>query len=162
MFRIEKLQKSIRVADFDCGVEALNRFLHLHALASQSANATQTFIGLAGDAVAGFYTLTVGEIKHESAPSRLKKGLAAFPVPVMVLARLAVDSRYQRMGVGAGLLKDAMSRTLQAAEIAGIRAIVVHPKDDAAFRFYVRFNFQPGFDNPLHLYMLTKDARALV
>ncbi|WP_373503079.1 GNAT family N-acetyltransferase [Aestuariivirga sp.] len=161
-FRIEKLARHHDVDGFDCGSEALNRFLIRFALNSQLAHASQTYLGLADDAVAGFHTLVVGEVQIEDAPERLKKGLPRHPVPIMVLARLAVHKDWQGKGVGAGLLKDAVLRTLAAADIAGIRALVVHAKDDAARAFYVRYGFSPGFSDPLHLHILTKDLKALL
>jgi GNAT superfamily N-acetyltransferase len=154
---IEKLARSHPVDGFDCGQEALNRFLIRYALTNQLANASQTYVGLADDAVIGFYTLVVGEVAYDDASERLRKGLARHPVPIMILARLAVDRRWQGKGAGAGLLKDAMRRTLQAADIAGIRAFVVHAKDETAQRFYHHFDFVPSPTDPLHLYLLVKD-----
>lgn len=160
-FYIEKLRREHSVENFDCGQEALNRFLVRFALPNQLANASQTYVGLAGEEIAGFYTLVVSEIAYEDAPERLTKGLARYPVPVAILARLAVSVDQQGKGVGAGLLKDAMKRTLQAADIIGIRAFIVHAKDDNAKRFYERFNFAPSPTDPLHLYLLIKDIHKL-
>lgn len=160
-FTIEKLRREHSVENFDCGQEALNRFLVRFALSNQLANASQTYVGLADKEIAGFYTLVVSEIAYEDAPERLTKGLARHPVPVAILARLAVSVDQQGKGVGAGLLKDAMKRTLQAADIIGIRAFIVHAKDDNAKRFYERFNFVPSPTDPLHLYLLIKDIHKL-
>lgn len=157
--RIEKLSRQHAVEDFDCGQEALNRFLIRFALPNQLANASQTYVGLSGDVVIGFYTLVVGEVAYEEAPERLTKGLARHPVPIVLLARLASDRRWQGRGIGAGLLKDAMHRTMQAADIAGIRAFAVHAKDDTARSFYLHFDFIPSPTDPLHLFMLLKDLR---
>ena len=159
--RIEKLTRRHAVEVFDCGSEPLNRFLTRVALAKQLANAAQTYLALSGEIIIGFHSLAVGEIGHADAPERLVKGLARHPVPVMILARLAVHKDWQGKGIGAGLLKDAVLRTLQAAEIAGIRAIVVHAKDEAAQRFYRRFNFVEGLGDPMHMYALIKELRAL-
>jgi len=112
--------------------------------------------------VVGFYTLAVGQIAFDDAADRLKKGLARHPVPVMLLARLAVAIDRQGQRLGAGLLKDAMLRTMQAADIAGIRAFVVHAKDDAARAFYERHDFLPSPTDPFHLFVLLKDVRALI
>jgi hypothetical protein len=120
MLKIEKLNRQHAVEDFDCGEEALNRFLVRFALQNQQANSSQTYVGLADDAVIGFYTLVVGEVSFDDAPERLKKGLARHPVPLMILARLAVSINWQGQGAGAGLLKDAMLRTTQAADILGV------------------------------------------
>jgi GNAT superfamily N-acetyltransferase len=160
--RVEKLRRDHAVDDFDCGREELNRYLQRYALQNQQAGASQTYVGLAGDVVVGYHTLSVGEVKYEGAPARLTKGLARHPVPVMLLARLAVDRRWQGQRVGESLLKDAMLRTLQAADIAGIRAFAVHAKDESAKRFYERFDFVPSPTDPMHLYVLLKDVRKIV
>lgn len=160
--RIEKLGPDHSVRGFDCGKEPLNRFLSLHALLSQQAGASQTYIALTDNEVIGFYTLVVGHVEYEGAPERLTKGLARHPVPLMVLARLAVSSGWQGRNIGAGLLKDAMVRTLQAADIAGIRAFAVHAKDDDARAFYQQYNFVPSPTDPLHLFLLLKDVRAML
>lgn len=160
--RIEKLARHHPVDGFDCGAEALNRSLVRFALTSQLANASQTYVALSDGVVVGYHTLVVGEVSRDVAPGRLRKGIANHPVPVLILARLAVDQVWKGKKVGAGLLKDAILRTLPAADIAGIRALVVHAKDDAARAFHVHFGFAQGFSDPMHLYILTKDLKALV
>ena len=157
--KVEKLTRTHEVEDFDCGQEALNRFLTRFALTNQQANASKTYVGLADDKIIGFYTLVVSEISYDGAPERLKKGLARHPVPLMLLARLAVNNTWKGKGVGAALLKDAMVRTLQAADIAGIRALAAHAKDDAARAFYEHFGFIPSPTDPLHLFVLVKDLQ---
>jgi len=147
------------VDGFSCGSEALGRFLVRYAFANQQANASQTYVGLLDAEVIGFYSLVVGEVAHADAPGRLTKGLARYPVPVMVLARQAVSTAWQGKGIGAGLLKDAMRRTVQAADIAGIRAFVVHAKDETAREFYEHFNFAASPTDPQHLFLLIKDIR---
>lgn len=158
--RIEKLQRSHAVDAFDCGREALNRFLARYAFQNQQAGASQTYLALAANEVAGYCTLVVGQVEHAAAPERLSKGLARHPVPIMLLARLAVATTWQGKGLGAGLLKDAMQRTLQAADIAGIRTFTVHAKDDQARAFYEHFGFSPLPSDPYHLFRLLKDIRA--
>jgi GNAT superfamily N-acetyltransferase len=158
--RIEKLSRSHAVTGFDCGEDALNRFLVRYALANQQANAAQSYVGLADDTVIGFYTLVVGAVAFDEASDRLKKGLARHPVPIMLLARLAVHLDWQGKGVAAGLLRDAILRTLNAAEIAGVRAFTVHAKDERARSFYRHFGFEESPSDPLHLFALIKDLRA--
>ena len=158
-FVIEKLARHHVVEDFDCGQAALNRFLIRFALSSQHANASQTYVGLADAAVVGFYTLVVGEVAYADALERLTKGLVRHPVPLMLLARLAVGAAWQGKGIGSGLLKDAMRRTVQAADIVGIRALAAHAKDDAARAFYEHFGFVASPTDSLHLFILTKDLR---
>lgn len=157
---VEKLQRTHNVDAFDCGREPLNRFLIRYALQNQRADASQTYVGTSGDVIIGYYTLVVGEVAYDAAADRLKKGLARHPIPVMVLARLAVATSWQAKGIGAGLLKDAMLRTLKAADIAGIRAFVVHAKDDEARVFYERYDFTGAPTDPYHLLVLLKDLRA--
>lgn len=160
--RIEKLSRLHAVEAFDCGVPTLNRFIARFALASQQASAAQTYVALSDQTVVGFYTLTVGEVSFDAAPGRLTKGLARHPVPLMLLARLAVHVAWRGQGLGAGLLKDALRRTLQAADIAGIRALAVHAKDVAARAFYEHFDFVASPTDPMHLYLLLKDLRRYV
>ena len=159
---IEKLRRDHPVEDFDCGQEELNRFLQRFAWQNQQAGASQTYVGLVGQAIAGFYTLAVGHVTYEDAPRRLTKGLARHPIPIMLLARLGTDRRRQKQGVGKALLKDAMLRTLQAADIAGIRALAVHAKDEDARQFYQHFDFVPSPTDPMHLFVLLKDVRRIV
>jgi GNAT superfamily N-acetyltransferase len=99
-----------------------NRYLVRYAWQNQQTGAAQTYVGVGGDVIVGYHTLAVGHVTLEDAPERLTKGLAKHPVPIMLLARLATDHRWRGKGVGKALLRDAMQRTLQAAEIAGIRA----------------------------------------
>lgn len=160
--RIEKLQRSHAIDAFDCGREALNRFLIRYALQNQQAGASQTYVALANEEVVGYYTLVVGEVDYSKAPERLTRGLARHPVPIMLLARLAVATSWQGKKLGAGLLKDAMLRTLQAAEIAGIRAFAVHAKDETARAFYEHFDFVPSPTDPFHLFRLLKDIRSFL
>jgi hypothetical protein len=120
--RIEKLRPDHAVSDFDCGQEELNRFLARFAMVNQVSGAALTYVALWGDRLVSYYSLAVGEVAYADATERLKKGLARHPVPVMLLARLAVCGQAQGRGLGAGLLKGAMLRTLQVADIAGIRA----------------------------------------
>jgi GNAT superfamily N-acetyltransferase len=159
--QIEKLRREHAVEEFDCGHTELNRFLQRHALQNQRSGGAQTYVGLVDSTVVGYYALAVGSVEQEAAPERVKKGLAKHAIPIMLLARLAVDRHWQKRGIGAALLKDAVLRTLQAAEIAGIRALVVHAKDDSAKAFYQRFDFIPSPTDPLHLFVLPKDLRHL-
>lgn len=160
MLRIEKLERGHKVDLFDCGRDALNRFLIRYALQNQQAGASQTYVAMADVHVIGYYTLVVGQVEYGDAPERLTKGLARHPVPIMLLARLAVATSWQGKSLGSGLLKDAMLRTLQAADIAGIRAFAVHTKDDEANSFYEHFDFVASPSDPYHLFRLLKDIRA--
>lgn len=160
--RIEKLRSDHPVEDFDSGRVELNRYLQRFAWQNQQAGAAQTYVGVVGESLVGYYSLAVGHVTLEDAPERLKKGLVKHPIPIMLLARLAVDRRWHGQGVGSALLRDAMQRTLQAADIAGIRAFAVHAKDDDARRFYEHFDFIPSPTDPLHLFVLLKDVRRII
>ena len=103
---------------FDCGQTALKQFLQRHALVNQKANSAQSYVCCQGHAMVGFCSLAVGSVDPKDAPSRIMKGLAWHPVPAMILARLAVDKEHQPRGLGRALLKDALLRTAQAADIA--------------------------------------------
>lgn len=160
---VQKLDASHEVDAFDCGKEPLDRFLQRHALVNQKAGSAQTYVVCRGEQrVAGYYSLAVGAVEHADAPGRVGKGLARHPIPVMLLARLAIDRAEQGKGLGKALLKDALLRTAQAAEIAGIRALLVHAKDDEARAWYEQFDFEPSPTDPYHLFLLMKDLRALL
>lgn len=149
------------VAGFDCEVEILNRYLQKHAFQAQQGEGARTYVTFSKDGIiAGYFTLAYGSIEHEKAPERVTKGIARHPIPVMLLARLAVDKRFKGQGIGKELMRDAMLRTLNAAEIAGLRAIVVDAKDDAAKAFYQRYGFEPFKDEPMRLSLILKDVRA--
>ena len=160
--RIEKLSPLHDLSAFDCGVAALNRYLSGFALANQRSGSSQTYIAIIGVEVAGFYTLTFGEITQAEAPERLAKGLPRFPVPVMILARLGVSTAWQGRGLGSGLLKDAFRRVTAASEIIGGRAMVVHAKDERVRDWYKTLDFVPLTEGSLTLYRLLKDLKALL
>jgi GNAT superfamily N-acetyltransferase len=159
---IEKLRKDHEVDGFDCGKEALNRFLRQHAWANQQANAAQTYVLAEGKKVLGYYSLAAGAVTHDSAPRRVTAGQARRPISVVLLARLAVDKSLLKQGTGAALLKDALVRVSNAADIVGARALLVHAKDDEAKSFYEHFNFEPSPSDSLHLFLLMKDIRAAI
>lgn len=159
---VRKLLGSDTLAAFDCGNTALNQFLHRFALINQKANSAQTYVCCTAGAVVGFYSLAVGSVAPNTAAPRLTKGMAQHPVPVMILARLAIDLPHQGQGLGTALLKDALLRTAQAADIAGIRALLVHAKDEAARQWYLNWEFEPSATDPFHLFLLMKDLRTMV
>ena len=159
---IRKLAASDGIRSFDCGEPALNVFLQRFAWVNQQSHSAQTYVTCKASEVAGFYSLTVGSVEPMSAAPRVLKGAPRHPVPVMILARLAVGLRHQRAGLGRALLKDALLRTAQAADIAGIRALLVHAKDEKARRWYLNWEFEPSPSDPLHLFLLMKDIKALI
>lgn len=160
---IEKFSRSHDIEDFDCGIQDLNNYFKSYALQNQAANSATTYVACTEkNIVIGYYTLAVGSVLHTSSPKRITRGLAKHPIPVMLLARLAVDANWQKNGVGRGLLKDALLRTAQAADIAGIRALLVHAKDDNVKSWYEQFDFEPSPTDPLHLFLLLKDIKKAI
>ena len=159
---VRKLTTADRVDEFDCAQPALNQFLQRYALVNQKASSAQTYVCCQADRVVGFYSLAAGSADPESVPPRVMKGLARHPVPVLILARLAVDQNHQGKGLGKALLKDALLRTAQAADIAGIRCLLVHAKDEAARQWYAAWDFEPSPTDPYHLFLMLKDLKALL
>jgi predicted N-acetyltransferase YhbS len=145
---------------FDCEVPALNSYLKKFALQNQRSQSARTYVATRGESVVGYYTLAAASVRREEAPSRVAKGLAAHPVPVILLARLAVDINEKGKGLGRGLLKDALVRIVQAADIVGCRAVMVHGKDEEAKAFYQRYGFSPSQTDPFRLFLLMKDVKA--
>lgn len=162
--QVRKIEAGDSVTSFDCGQSALNQFLQRFALVNQKANSAQTYVCCehGTNTVAGFYSLVVGSVEPAGTTVRVTKGLARHPVPVMILARLAIDQKHQNAGLGRALLKDALLRTAQAADIAGIRAMLIHAKDDAARNWYLQWGFEPSPTDPYHLFLLIKDLIKLL
>jgi GNAT superfamily N-acetyltransferase len=157
--RIQKLHRGHDVERFTCGQPELDRFLLRQALQAQQSNSSQTYVAFSDNEVAGFYTIVAGEVQHAQAPQRVVKGMPRHPIPLLVLARLAVHVNAQGRGVGSGLLLDALGRTLQVADMIGVRALAVHAKDDRAVAFYQHFGFAPSPTDARHLFMIIKDIR---
>lgn len=147
---------------FDCGKPALNEWLRRHARQAQASGSAKTFVVADEERVAGYFSLTVGQVDVLDAPERIRKGMGLYPLPVVILARLAVSARDQGRGIGLGLLRDAIRRTLLIAEQAGIRAMLTHPLDEQAVRFYSRFGFIASPLGEQQLLLLLKDARRWV
>jgi GNAT superfamily N-acetyltransferase len=160
--KIEKLRRDHPIDDFVSTRPELDHFLIRYAFPAQQANSSVTYVGLSENVVIGFYTLVVGDVAATDAHERLAKGQARYPIPLMVLARLAVHREWQGRGIGAGLLRDAMIRTLLVGDIAGVRALAVHAKDEEAVSFYRRFGFLQSPTDPLHLFLLVKDIHRLL
>lgn len=158
----EPLGLQHRLEDFDCGKPVLNDWLLHHARQAQGSGSARTFVVADDDRVAGYFSLTVGQVDTVEAPDRIRKGMGQYPVPVVILARLAVSAQDQGRGIGFGLLQDAIRRTLQIAEQAGIRALLTHPIDEDAAKFYIRFGFIASPLRAQQLLLLLKDARRWV
>lgn len=159
---VEKIHFDHETETFDCGQADLNRFLSRFAFVNHRAHTAQTYVVCRGMRVVGYYSLTVGHADHLDAPARVTQGMARHPIPLIILARLAVDKHEQGQGLGAALLKDALSRSAKAADIAGIRALFVHAKNNEAAAFYAHFNFRPSPTDPHHLFLLMKDIQKMM
>ncbi len=146
------------VTAFDCGEDTLNRWLRHSAGQSQRRDAARTFVVIAGQQrVIGYYTTVVGEIRHEQASPAVSRRMSKhFPIPIALVARLAVDVDFHGRGIGSLLLRDALTRVLTAAEQVAIRAVVAHAISDRAAAFYVRFGFKALAHEPRTL-MITLD-----
>lgn len=155
----EPLGAQHRLEGFDCGKLPLNDWLLRHARQAQGSGSAKTFVVADDERIAGYFSLTVGQVDTLEAPERIRKGVGQYPLPVVILARLAVSQRDQRRGIGAGMLQDAIRRTFLIAEQAGIRAMLTHPIDEEAARFYQRFGFIASPLREQQLLLLLKDAR---
>jgi GNAT superfamily N-acetyltransferase len=155
----ESLGPAHRLEACDCGKPALNDWLLRHARQAQGSGSAKTFVVADGDRIAGYFSLTVGQVDTLEVPERIRKGMGQYPIPVVILARLAVDRSYQGQGIGIGMLQDAIRRTLVIAEQAGIRALLTHPIDEQAAQFYGRFGLIPSPLREQQRLLLLKDAR---
>ncbi len=140
---------------FDCGVPALNLYLRNYAMQNQKKGIVRNYVTAHANSkvVVAYYSLVYSAIDQKLLPSKLAKGLGKYDIPVMLLARLAVDHREQGKALGKALLKDAILRTMQAAEIAGLKLLLVQAKDEAAADFYRKHGFDPVVDDPLKLFL---------
>jgi GNAT superfamily N-acetyltransferase len=162
-FVIEKLSRDHDLGAFDCGNDALNAWLKRFAWTNVQNDAARVYVAHRRDRiVAGYHALTAGSIGRAEVPDCVARGLAAHPIGIVVLGRLAVDRARQGAGLGASLLQDALLRSEQAAETVGIRAVLVQAIDAAARSFYLRFGFSPSPVDEMRLVLLMKDLRAFL
>ena len=145
------------ISGFDCRNEMLNEWLKKKVLKNQTNNASKTYVVVAEDRVVAYYSLSLGSVNHVDVISKMKRNMPD-PVPVMLIGRLAIDKEYQRKGIGKGLLKDAVLKTIAVSDIAGCKALIVHAIDDLAKEFYVRHGFQASPTKDLTLMITVKDA----
>jgi GNAT superfamily N-acetyltransferase len=157
----EKLSRDHDISKFDSVEPALDDWLRRRALHNEASGASRTYVVCVGRKVVGYYALSAGAIAHGQAPGRIRRNMPD-PIPVVVLGRLAVDKGSQGKGVGTGLLRDAVLRTLQAAEIAGVRAILVHAISEAAKRFYEKYGFVASPVDPMTLMITTAEAVKII
>jgi GNAT superfamily N-acetyltransferase len=141
---------------FDCGEPALNDWLRLQALKNEASGASRTYVICAEGRVVGYYALATGAVARAAATGKVRRQMPD-PIPVMIIGRLAVDTSYQGHGLGYGLLRDALLRTLQVAEQAGVRAVLLHAMTTEAKRFYLRAGFQESPLDPMTMMITTAD-----
>lgn len=149
------------IATFDCGVPDLNHWLKKRALANEESGASRTYVVCSTAKVVGYYALASGGVALTKAPSRIRRNMPD-PLPVMIVGRLAVERGWQGRNIGRSLLRDAILRTLQAAQIGGIRAILVHAISEDAKRFYERHGFASSPVDPMTLMLSVGDAKKAV
>jgi GNAT superfamily N-acetyltransferase len=149
------LQADDETLDFDCGVDVLNTWLKRRALLNHLSGASRTYVAMNGKRIAAYYCLSAGSIQHAATLGKIRRNMPQ-PIPVLVLGRLAVDVGFQKRGAGPMLLLHALERTEEVAKTAGIRALVVHAKDESAAEFYKRFDFAKSPIDPLMLMLLVK------
>lgn len=154
----EKLEADHDLSSFDSGTPVLDDWLRRRALRNQESGASRTYVICAGSRIVGYYALAAGAIAQDDAAGRTRRNMPD-PIPVMVIGRLAIHSNYQGRGLGRALLRDAALRTMQAADIAGVRAMLVHAISEDAKRFYERCGFQPSPVDPMTLMITMRDAQ---
>lgn len=158
---IKKLSSVLDVSQFSCGKPILDEWLQKYAYTNQRSGMVQTYVVCQEKQIVGYYAISAGSVSRDFVPSRIAKGVPNHPIPVALLARLAIDQTVQGQGLGSALLKDAMMRVYKAADIMGVRAILVHALDDEARKFYEKFNFVSSPLNDMQLMFLMKDLHAL-
>ena len=155
----EKLNSSHQIEGFNSGNSQLDDWLKRRALKNELDGASRTYVLCAGEVVVAYYCLANGAVAQTIATGGVRRNMPD-PIPVMVIGRLAVDHRWQGKGIGRALLRDAILRTLQAAEIAGIRAILIHAISEDAKQFYEKCGFTASQIDPMTLMVKVKDAIA--
>jgi GNAT superfamily N-acetyltransferase len=145
-------------ADFHCGVPSLDDWLKRRAAKNQANDASRTYVVCEGQAVIGYYCLSAGAIGHAEAPRALRRNRPD-PIPVLVLGRLAIHKDHQQQGLGTALLRDAILRTIQVAEIAGITALLVHALTEQATRFYRSRGFIESPIQPMTMCLMLATAQ---
>ena len=153
------LDKNHLVDSFDCGIEALNDYLIKYAYTNNKNSSSRTYVSCRDNRVVAYYTITPGSVTKQDVPSRVGKGLASHPVPVIILARLAVDISEHGSGIGRSLLQNALIRIINAVDIIGGRAVLVHAKNKSAKSFYLKYGFEESPIDSFHLYLLVKDIK---
>ena len=152
---IEQLGKDHQRSDFSCGKSSLDDFIRSRVSQYEKRRLGKTFVAIRQDStqVLGFYTLAAGAVAFEQLPSDKSRKLPSHPIPVVLLARLAVDKSTQGLRLGEALLLDALQRSLDLSQGLGIHAVEVDAIDETAAAFYAKYGFSPLIDNPLHSHL---------
>jgi GNAT superfamily N-acetyltransferase len=149
----EPLNEHHQLADFESGEPSLDDWLKRRAIKNQSNDASRTYVVCDAQAVIGYYCLAAGALGHAEAPSALRRNHPD-PIPVLVLGRLAIHKTHQQAGIGTALLSDAIRRAVQASEIAGVTALLVHALSENARRFYRSRGFVESPIKPMTMCLL--------
>ncbi|MDZ7957420.1 MAG: GNAT family N-acetyltransferase [Aulosira sp. DedQUE10] len=157
----EPLASYHSVTDFSCEIPSLDDWLNRRAFANQTSGATRTFVTCVDNRVVGYYALASGAISVQSALGKFRRNMPN-PIPVVILARLAIDSSYQGQGLGRALFRDAALRVVQAADTIGIRGIIVHAISESAKDFYLALGFNLSPLEPMTLMITLNDLRACI
>jgi len=161
--QVEKLNSNHQLKTFKSGKHPLDLFLKRHTLKNQQADSSQTYVVHRDGSVVGYYSLTVGSVDRQDCPPDITAEMPPdYPIPVILLARLAIDRKEQGRGLGSSLLKDAFYRIASAAEIVGARALLVHAIDPEARAFCEHFNFDEFPAGTLHLMLSLKEIRVAI
>jgi len=163
--RIEPLAPEHELEEFRCGRDALDHWLHTWARHSQRVGSARTFVACSGRSqrVVGFHSLTSASASRDEARRRMARPLAPdLPVPLVLLARLAVDRSFRGQGLGKALMLDAFLRTVRSADHVGAVAMMVHAKDDEARAFYEHWGFLPSPLQPLQLLLPIETVRMAI
>ena len=152
---IQQLDSTCERQDFDCGVPELNEFLRSYASQNERKGMGRTYVALEKGSrrVIGYYTVSAGQVDFEYTPASVRKGLPRYPIPVIHLARLAVDASFHRHGLGHYLLVHCLTQALRVADLVGVKAIEVRAKNDLAKEFYSKRGFVELEDDKLHMYV---------
>ena len=155
----EPLTAEHALGGFDCGIASLDDWLRRWALQNRASGASRTFIVCDAPRVVAYYALAASAVAPNAAPGRFKRNMPD-PIPVVVLARLAVDRTHQSQGIGRALFQDAALRVIQAADTIGIRGMLVHAISDEAKAFYLRLGLDPSPLEPMTLMTTLADLKA--
>lgn len=157
--RLALLTAEHDVSSFDCGNDQLTSWLIRHALASQRADLARTYLALEGEEVLGYMSLITGSVRHDEAPKRYTRGMPHYPIPTILIVRLAVDQRHQGRQLDSRLLAEALRLAVAASDAAAARLVVLDAIDDHAAAFYRRHGFIDLPENPLRLFRKIADVR---